>query len=80
MNIMNRVSNFICRGSCGTVYRVVEKATGRNFVAKIVKTHNMQEKVTVRNEMSIMNQLHDPKLLQLYDAFDNKHEMILVME
>ena len=62
------------------MHRVIERETGRNFVAKFVRTLSTQDRAAVRSEMSIMNQLHDPRLLQLYDAFDNKNQMILVME
>ena len=58
----------------------MEKATGKTFVAKFVNTPYAADKNTVRNEISIMNQLHHPKLLNLHDAFEDKHEMCLVME
>lgn len=34
----------------------------------------------VKNEISIMNQLDHVNLIQLYDAFESKHDIILVME
>ena len=34
----------------------------------------------VKNEISIMNQLDHVNLIQLYDAFESKQDIILVME
>ncbi|XP_061166987.1 twitchin-like isoform X9 [Saccostrea echinata] len=67
-------------GAFGVVHRCVEKATGRVFVAKFINTPYPLDKATVKNEINIMNQLHHPKLLQLKDAFDDRHEMILILE
>ena len=50
------------------------------FVAKFINTPYPLDKYTVRNEINVMNHLHHPKLLTLKDAFDDKHEMILILE
>jgi serine/threonine protein kinase len=50
------------------------------FVAKFINTPYPLDKATVKNEINIMNQLHHPKLLQLKDAFEDRHEMILILE
>ena len=31
-------------------------------------------------QVNIMNHLHHPKLLNLHDAFEDKHEMVLILE
>ncbi|XP_069132541.1 twitchin-like isoform X9 [Argopecten irradians] len=67
-------------GAFGVVHRCVEKKTGRVFVAKFINTPYPLDKATVRNEINIMNQTHHPKLLTLHDAFEDKYEMILVLE
>ena len=67
-------------GAFGVVHRCVEKATGRVFVAKFIHTPYPLDKATVKNEINVMNNLHHPKLLQLHDAFEDKNEMILVLE
>ena len=71
---------YISSGAFGVVHRCVEKSTGRNFVAKFINTPYPADKNIVRNEINVMNQLHHPKLLNLYDAFEDKHEMALVLE
>lgn len=62
------------------VHRCKEKATGRIFVAKFINTPYPLDKATVKNEINIMNNLHHPKLLTLHDAFDDKNEMVLILE
>ena len=58
----------------------MEKATGRTFVAKFIPTPSTADKIVVRNELGIMNNLHHNKLLNLHDAFDDRNEMIMVLE
>ncbi|XP_067930808.1 twitchin-like [Watersipora subatra] len=67
-------------GAFGVVYRCIERSTGRVFVAKFVDTSNLAEKQAIRNEISVMNQLHHRKLIRLHDAFEDKHEMCLILE
>lgn len=67
-------------GAFGAVHRLIEKSTGRNFVGKFLSTPEQADKNTVRKEVDIMNQLHHERLLNLYDAFDDQHEMVLVLE
>ena len=67
-------------GAFGVVHRAVEKSTGRAFVAKFVNTPQYNDKNVIRNEVNVMNQLHHPKLLNLHDAFEDKHEMVLILE
>lgn len=67
-------------GAFGVVHRCIEKATGRVFVAKFINTPYPLDKYTVKNEINIMNQLHHPKLINLHDAFEDKYEMVLILE
>ena len=62
------------------MYRCIERSTGRFFVAKFVDVRNAAEKQVIRNEIAIMNQLHHRKLIRLHDAFEDRHEMCLIME
>ncbi|MBN3306273.1 TPX2B protein, partial [Amia calva] len=39
-----------------------------------------QDQEMVRNEVQVMNQLSHANIIQLYDAFDGRHELVLVME
>ncbi|XP_071104533.1 twitchin-like isoform X3 [Haliotis cracherodii] len=67
-------------GAFGVVHRCVEKATGRVFVAKFINSPYPLDKATVKNEINIMNQLHHPKLINMHDAFEDKYEMVLILE
>lgn len=67
-------------GAFGVVHRAVEKSTGRSFVAKFINTPYPLDKNTVKNEINVMNHLHHPKLLNLHDAFEDQHEMVMVLE
>ncbi|XP_060045140.1 myosin light chain kinase family member 4 isoform X2 [Erinaceus europaeus] len=67
-------------GRFGQVHKCEEKATGLKLAAKIIKARSVKEKDEVKNEINIMNQLDHVNLIQLYDAFESKNEIILVME
>ncbi|KAG8522055.1 Myosin light chain kinase family member 4, partial [Galemys pyrenaicus] len=67
-------------GRFGQVHRCEEKATGLKLAAKIIKTRNRKEKDEVKNEITIMNQLDHVNLIQLYDAFESRNDVVLVME
>uniref|UniRef100_A0A4X2K3H2 Myosin light chain kinase family member 4 n=1 Tax=Vombatus ursinus TaxID=29139 RepID=A0A4X2K3H2_VOMUR len=67
-------------GRFGQVHKCEEKATGLKLAAKIIKTRGVKEKDEVMNEISVMNQLDHVNLIQLYDAFESKNDIVLVME
>ncbi|XP_072459750.1 myosin light chain kinase family member 4 isoform X2 [Notamacropus eugenii] len=67
-------------GRFGQVHRCEEKATGLKLAAKIIKTRGVKDKDEVMNEISVMNQLDHVNLIQLYDAFESKNDIVLVME
>ncbi|XP_065768811.1 myosin light chain kinase family member 4 isoform X3 [Muntiacus reevesi] len=67
-------------GRFGQVHKCEEKATGLKLAAKIIKTRGVKDKDDVRNEISVMNQLDHVNLIQLYDAFESKNDIVLVME
>ncbi|KAJ6643194.1 Myosin light chain kinase, smooth muscle [Pseudolycoriella hygida] len=68
------------KGRFGVVHRVIEKESGRVLAAKIVKCIKAVDKQKIQEEISIMQSLRHPKLLQLAAAFENPREMIMVME
>uniref|UniRef100_I3N441 Myosin light chain kinase family member 4 n=1 Tax=Ictidomys tridecemlineatus TaxID=43179 RepID=I3N441_ICTTR len=67
-------------GRFGQVHKCEEKATGLKLAAKIIKTRGPRDKEEVKNEISVMNQLDHVNLIQLYDAFESKNDIILVMD
>lgn len=67
-------------GRFGQVHKCEEKATGLKLAAKIIKAKGPKQKDEVKNEINIMNQLNHVNLIQLYDAFESKYNIVLVME
>jgi len=68
------------KGRFGVVFRCVNKETGQKRAAKIIKCIRGTEKEKVREEISIMNSLRHPKLLQLGAAYEKQREIVMVME
>ncbi|XP_014462182.1 myosin light chain kinase family member 4 [Alligator mississippiensis] len=68
------------QGRFGQVHKCKEKATGLQLAAKIIKARGSKEKNEVKNEINVMNQLNHVNLIQLYDAFESKNDIVLVME
>ncbi|XP_013779673.1 myosin light chain kinase, smooth muscle-like [Limulus polyphemus] len=69
------------RGKFGTVYKCEEKASGRVLAAKFITTNRAVDRKDVEREVEIMRVLQHPRLLQLYDAFDDgKKQMCIILE
>lgn len=62
------------------VYKCKEKSTGRDFAAKFIEIKRPSERKEVENEIEIMVELQHPRLLQLYDAYDDGSKMAIIME
>ncbi|XP_030066806.1 myosin light chain kinase family member 4 isoform X2 [Microcaecilia unicolor] len=73
-------TNVLGGGRFGQVHQCVEKASGLTLAAKIIKARGLKEKEEVKNEIYVMNQLNHVNLLQLYDAFESKNDIVLIME
>ncbi|XP_028300862.1 myosin light chain kinase family member 4 isoform X2 [Gouania willdenowi] len=67
-------------GRFGQVHKCTENSTALMLAAKIIKARSQKEKEVVRNEIQVMNQLNHANLIQLYAAFESRHDIILVME
>ncbi|XP_070617741.1 myosin light chain kinase 3 [Erythrolamprus reginae] len=67
-------------GRFGQVHKCTEKSTGFCLAAKIIKVKLAKEREEVKNEINIMNQLSHVNLIQLYDAFETKNNLTLIME
>ncbi|XP_017656046.1 myosin light chain kinase, smooth muscle isoform X1 [Nannospalax galili] len=67
-------------GKFGHVFRLVEKKTGKIWAGKFFKAYSAKEKENIRQEISIMNCLHHPKLVQCVDAFEEKANIVMVLE
>ncbi|XP_050955344.1 myosin light chain kinase, smooth muscle isoform X2 [Labeo rohita] len=67
-------------GKFGQVFRMTHKETGRVCAGKFYKGRRTKEREAARKEIELMNLLHHPKLVQCLAAYDNKAEMVMVME
>ncbi|XP_055327527.1 myosin light chain kinase family member 4-like [Paramacrobiotus metropolitanus] len=68
------------KGKFGVVYKCAEKSSGRQFAAKFIEVKRPIERKEVEGEINIMKELQHPRLLQLYDAYDDGYKMAIVME
>ncbi|XP_054569886.1 myosin light chain kinase, smooth muscle isoform X1 [Eptesicus fuscus] len=86
VNTEQKVSDFydieerLGSGKFGQVFRLVEKKTGKIWAGKFFKAYSAKEKENIREEISIMNCLHHPKLVQCVDAFEEKANIVMVLE
>ncbi|XP_065732103.1 myosin light chain kinase, smooth muscle isoform X2 [Phocoena phocoena] len=86
VNTDQKVSDFydieerLGSGKFGQVFRLVEKKTGKIWAGKFFKAYSAKEKENIRQEISIMNCLHHPKLVQCVDAFEEKANIVMVLE
>ncbi|XP_055900406.1 myosin light chain kinase 3-like isoform X2 [Biomphalaria glabrata] len=74
------VDSILGKGKFGEVKRCRERRTGRQLAAKFIEVNGPQDRLDVLNEVEIMKHLQHPRLLQLYDAFENRENFCLVME
>lgn len=68
------------RGKFGEVKLCKEKRSGRQLAAKFVEVSGPQERKDMSNEVEMMKSLQHPRLLQLYDAFENRTSFCIVTE
>ena len=57
-----------------------EKSTQYYLAAKFIQITKEQDRINGLNEIEIMKALQHPRLLQLYDAFETKTSICLIME
>ncbi|KAJ6665436.1 hypothetical protein lerEdw1_003276, partial [Lerista edwardsae] len=86
INTEQKVSEFynveerLGSGKFGQVFRLIEKKTGKVWAGKFFKAYSAKDKENIRQEISIMNCLHHPKLVQCVDAFEEKANIVMVLE
>ncbi|KAJ8249421.1 hypothetical protein GJAV_G00234640 [Gymnothorax javanicus] len=67
-------------GRFGQVHKCAELASGLTLAAKIIKVKGIKDREEVKNEIGVMNQLNHVNLIQLYDAFESRSNLTLIME
>lgn len=62
------------------MYRCKEKSSGLELAAKFVACPKKEDRRNVEREVEIMKSLQHPRLLQIYDAFENGKTMVVILE
>jgi len=70
------------QGSFGTVRRCIRKSDGQEAAVKIIRKRDLNKKElkTLDREAEILTKATHPNCVLLYDIFDTKHHLYLVME
>lgn len=93
MVILHNMAKLFLRGTCrlfallsffrgpkGTVHRVLERSTGRSFVAKTVEA-TATERGSVLQEAAILSDLQHPKVLGLHEVLETPDgHIIFILE
>ncbi|XP_041077399.1 myosin light chain kinase 3-like isoform X2 [Polyodon spathula] len=73
-------SELLGGGRFGQVHKCAELSSGLMLAAKIIQVKGLKDRDDVKNEIGVMNQLNHVNLIQLYDAFESKNNLTLIME
>lgn len=72
--------DYIGRGTYGKVFRVVEKTTGSVRAVKVMSKKNRSETERFRQEIAIMKLMNHPNSVKLFETFEDRDHLYLVME
>ncbi|XP_061085446.1 NUAK family SNF1-like kinase 1 [Conger conger] len=71
------------RGTYGKVKKAIERHSGREVAIKSMrkeKITNEQDMVHIRREIEIMSSLRHPHIISIYEVFENRDKIVIVME
>ncbi|KAF7694242.1 NUAK family SNF1-like kinase 1 [Silurus meridionalis] len=71
------------RGTYGKVKKAVERHTGRVVAIKSIRKEKIkdeQDMVHIRREIEIMSSLRHTHIISIYEVFENKDKIVIVME
>ncbi|XP_077090651.1 NUAK family SNF1-like kinase 1 [Siphateles boraxobius] len=71
------------RGTYGKVKKAIERHTGRAVAIKSIRKEKIkdeQDMVHIRREIEIMSSLRHPHIISIYEVFENKDKIVIVME
>lgn len=63
-----------------------EKSTGQQFAAKFIKKRRMKcsrrgvSREDIEREVGILKEIRHPNVITLHDVFENKTDVILILE
>ncbi|KAJ8360705.1 hypothetical protein SKAU_G00172300 [Synaphobranchus kaupii] len=70
------------KGTYGKVKKAVERS-GRMVAIKSIRKEKIkdeQDLIHIRREIEIMSSLNHPHIITIYEVFENKHKIVIVME
>ncbi|XP_036387580.1 NUAK family SNF1-like kinase 2 [Megalops cyprinoides] len=70
------------KGTYGKVKKAVERS-GRMVAIKSIRKEKIkdeQDLIHIRREIEIMSSLNHPHIITVYEVFENKHKIVIVME
>uniref|UniRef100_A0A8C2CKF4 non-specific serine/threonine protein kinase n=1 Tax=Cyprinus carpio TaxID=7962 RepID=A0A8C2CKF4_CYPCA len=84
-NLKHRYDLFetLGRGTYGKVKKAIERLTGRVVAIKSIRKEKIkdeQDMVHIRREIEIMSSLRHPHIISIYEVFENKDKIVIVME
>ncbi|KAL7857707.1 hypothetical protein AOLI_G00178090 [Acnodon oligacanthus] len=71
------------RGTYGKVKKAIERHSGREVAIKSIRKEKIkdeQDMVHIRREIEIMSSLRHPHIISIYEVFENKDKIVIVME
>lgn len=71
------------KGTYGKVQLAINRETGREVAIKTIKKskiENEQDLERVRREIQIMSSIEHPHIIHIYEVFENKDKIVLVMQ
>uniref|UniRef100_A0A8C5PS94 non-specific serine/threonine protein kinase n=1 Tax=Leptobrachium leishanense TaxID=445787 RepID=A0A8C5PS94_9ANUR len=71
------------KGTYGKVKRAIERYSGRVVAIKSIrkdKIRDEQDMVHIRREIEIMSSLSHPHIISIYEVFENKDKIVIIME
>ncbi|KAJ8382812.1 hypothetical protein SKAU_G00035900 [Synaphobranchus kaupii] len=71
------------RGTYGKVKKAIERHSGREVAIKSIRKEKIkdeQDMVHIRREIEIMSSLRHPYIISIYEVFENKDKIVIVME
>ncbi|KAG8195004.1 hypothetical protein JTE90_008176 [Oedothorax gibbosus] len=71
------------QGTYGKVQLAVNRETGQEVAVKTIKKNkieNEQDLIRIRREIQIMSSIQHPHITHIYEVFENKDKIVLVMQ
>ncbi|XP_030623647.1 NUAK family SNF1-like kinase 1 [Chanos chanos] len=71
------------KGTYGKVQKAVEKGSGRTVAIKFIRKERFSEEsdqANIQREIEITSSLRHPNIINIYEVFENRDKIVLVME